>query len=64
MASWCHCLEQLEKLESRVLLELQALHKGTWKMGKYMAFSQHLVIEATPGLHTLLKVVLKAHLEL
>ena len=40
MANWGHCLELLEKLESHVLLELKALHKGTWKMGKFMAFPQ------------------------
>ena len=40
MASWGYCLELLEKMESRVLLELKALHEDTWKMGKFMAFSQ------------------------
>ena len=40
IASWGHCLELLEKMESRVLLELKALHEGTWKMGKFTAFSQ------------------------
>ena len=33
-------------------------------MGKFTVFSQHLVIQVTPELHTLLKVVLKAHPEL
>ena len=28
MASWGHCLGLLEKMESRVLLELKALHEG------------------------------------
>ena len=28
MASWGHCLELLEKLESRILLELKVLYKG------------------------------------
>ena len=40
IASWGHCLEPLEKMESCVLLELKALHEGTWKMGKFTAFSQ------------------------
>ena len=38
------CLERLEKLESCTLLELKALYEGTWKMGEFMAFSQHLVM--------------------
>ena len=29
VASWGHCLEPLEKIESHVLLELKALHEGT-----------------------------------
>ena len=33
-------------------------------MGKFMAFSQQLVMQVTPELRTLLKVVLKVHLEL
>ena len=65
VASWGCCLEPLEKLESHVLmLELKALHEGTWKMGKFMAFSQHLVMQVMLELCALLKVVLKAHLEL
>ena len=63
MASWGHCLEPLEKLESHVLLELKALHKGTWKMGKFIVFSQHLVMHVTLELYALLKVVLKVHPE-
>ena len=35
LASWGHCLEPLEKLESHVLLQLKALHEGAWKMGNY-----------------------------
>ena len=35
VASWGHCLEPLEKMESRVLLELKALHEGAWKMGEF-----------------------------
>ena len=33
-------------------------------MGKFTAFSQHLVMQVTPELHTLFKVILKAHPEL
>ena len=33
MANWDHYLEPLEKLESHLLLEVKALHEGTWKMG-------------------------------
>ena len=58
MASWGHCLEPLEKLESCILLELKALRKGTWKMGKFIAFSQELVMQVTPELHALLKFTL------
>ena len=64
MPSWCCCLEPLEKLESHILQKLKALHKGAWKMGKLMAFSQHLVMQITLELCALLKVALKAHLEL
>ena len=64
MASWGHCLDLLEKLESRILLELKALCDSAWKMGEFMAFSQHLVIQVTLELRTLLKVVAKAYLEL
>ena len=39
VASWGRCLKPLEKMESRILLELKALHEGAWKMGKFMAFS-------------------------
>ena len=64
VASWGHCLEPLEKIESRILLELKALHEGAWKIGEFTAFSQHFAIQVTPKLHALLKVMLKAHLEL
>ena len=33
-------------------------------MGKFMAFSQYLVMQVTLELHALLKVALKVHLEL
>ena len=64
MESWGPCLEPLEKLESHILLELKALYEGAWKMSEFMVFSQHLLMPVTPELHALLKVVLKAHLEL
>ena len=59
-----HCLELLEKIESCILLELKALQEGAWKMGKFTAFSQQLVMQVTLELHALLKVVPKAHPEL
>ena len=64
IASWGHCLEPLEKMESCVLLELKALHEGTWKMGEFMAFSQNLIMQVTLELRALLKVTPKAHPEL
>ena len=64
MASWCRCLKLLEKMESRVLLELKALQESAWKMGKFMAFSQQLTMQVTLELQALLKVTLKAHPEL
>ena len=64
VASWGRCLEPLEKMESRVLLKLKALHEGAWKMGEFMAFSQNLTMQVTPELWALLKVVPKAHPEL
>ena len=64
MASWGCCLELLEKLESYVLLELKALHEVTWKMGEFMTFSQHLAMQVTLELCSLLKVTPKVHPEL
>ena len=64
IASWGSCLELLEKMESRVLLELKALHEGAWKMGEFMAFSQNLIMQVTLELRALLKVAPKAHPEL
>ena len=64
VASWGHCLKPLEKIESCILLELKALREGTWKIGKFMAFSQQLTMQVTPELRALLKVVPKAHPEL
>ena len=64
VASWGHCLKLLEKMESRILLELKALREGAWKMGKFTAFSQNLIMQVTPELQALLKVALKAHPEL
>ena len=39
IASWGGCIEPLEKMESRILLELKALREGTWKMGEFTVFS-------------------------
>ena len=64
VASWGHCLEPLEKLGSHILSELKALHEGTWKMGKFIAFYQHLVMRVMPELYALLKVIPKAYPEL
>ena len=61
MVSWACCLEPLEKLESCVLLVLKALREGAWKMGEFMAFSQKLIIQVTPEMRALLKVMQKAH---
>ena len=55
VVSWSHCLEPLEKLESHLLLELKALQEGTWKMGKFMVFSQYLVMQVTLELCALFK---------
>ena len=64
VASLGHCLEPLEKMESCVLRELKALYEGTWKMGKFNAFSQNLIMQVTPELWALLKVAPKAHSQL
>ena len=50
VASWGCCLKPLEKIESYTLLELKALREGTWKMGKFMAFSQQFTMQVTPEL--------------
>ena len=64
VASWGHCLELLEKIESCILLDLKALHEGTWKMGEFTAIPQKLTIQVTQELRPLLKVTLKVHLQL
>ena len=48
-------------MESRVLFEMKTLQEGAWKMGKFMAFSQRLIMQVTPELQALLKVIPKAH---
>ena len=53
VASWGHCIEPLEKMESRVLLELKALREGAWKMGEFTAFSRNLTMQVTPDLRAL-----------
>ena len=64
VASWGCCLEPPEKLESHILLELKALGESAWKMGKFTAFSQHLIMQVTLEVCILLKVAPKVHLEL
>ena len=64
IASWGYCLKPLKKLESCLLLEARALHEGAWKIGEFMAFSQNLVMQVMQELHAMLKVALKACLEL
>ena len=61
MVSLGHCLESLEELESCILLKLKALLKGTWKIGNFTAFPQHLVMQVILELHSLLKVTPNAH---
>ena len=65
MASWGHCLGATGEAREPCLLELKALYvraPGRW--ASFMVFSQHLVMQVTLELHTLLKVALKAHPEL
>ena len=57
-------MEPLEKLDNCILLELKALCEVACKMGKFIAFSQHLVIKVTLELCSLLKVMPKAYPEL
>ena len=63
IASWGRCLKLLEKMESRVLLELKALQEGTWTMGEFTAFFPATYYQVTLELRALLKVVLKTHPE-
>ena len=64
VATWGHCLKALEQLDSRVLLELKALHKGAHKLLEFTAFAKHLTMWVSKELHALLKVAHKAHPEL
>ena len=57
-------MKLLEKLQSHILLELNALHEGAFKIGKLIALSQQLVMQVMLELHALLKVMLKAYPEL
>ena len=57
VASWGHCLEAQEKLESCILLELKLLHEETWRIGKFKAISQLLGMHIVPKLHALCKVI-------
>ena len=64
VASWGRCLDALEQLDSRVLLELKALREGAWKLTEFTAYSPRLVMRVSPELKALLKVANKAHPEL
>ena len=39
VASWGHCVEPLENLESCILLDLKERCKGIWKIGELVEFS-------------------------
>ena len=64
MATWGRCLEALEQLDSRILLELKALHEGAYKLSEFTAFAKHLTMRVSKELCALLKVAHKAHPEL
>ena len=64
VATWECCLEALEQLDSRVLLELKALHEGAYKLSEFTAFAKHLTMRVRKELRALLKVAHKAHPEL
>ena len=51
-------------MDSCVLLELEVLCKGTYKLSELTAFSKHLTMWVRKELDTLLKVAHKAHPEL
>ena len=63
-ATWKRCLEALEQLDSRVLLELKALREGAFKLAEFRAFAKHLTMWVSKELRALLKVAHKAHPEL
>ena len=63
-AMWGRCLEALEQSDSRVLLELKALHEGAYKLSEFTAFAKHLTMWVSKELRLLLKVAHKAHPEL
>ena len=64
VAMWGRCLEALEQLDSRVLLELKVLREGAYKLSEFTAFTKHLTMQVSKELRTLLKVAHKAHPEL
>ena len=64
VSSWGRALEPLERLESRVVLELRALREGCWKLGEFTAFARKLEMRVSPELRALLKVAPRAHPEL
>ena len=61
---WGRCLEALNQLDSRILLELKALREGAYKLSEFTAFASHLTMWVSKELHTLLKVAHMAHPEL
>ena len=61
MASWGCYLELLEKQESHIVLELKVPYEGNWKMSKFTALSQNLIIQVTPDFCAVLSVAPKAH---
>ena len=64
VVTWGRCLEALEQLDSRVLLELKVLREGAFKLAKFTAFAKHLTMRVSKELRVLLKVAHKAHPEL
>ena len=64
VATWGCCLEALQQLDSRVLLELKAHREGAYKLSELTAFSKHLTTRLSKELCALLKVAHKAHPEL
>ena len=63
VATWGRCLEALEQLDSRILLELKALREGAYKLLEFTAFAKHLTMWVSKELHALLKVAHKVHPE-
>ena len=64
VAAWGHCLEALKQADSRIFLELKALHEGACKLLEFTAFAKHLTMRVSKELRALLKVAHKVHAEL